>query len=811
MNATFPAIRVLLSRSAQASLVCVLLASSSVAAESWLYVLKSKPNLEQSIVRFDPETGSERPVANFIFSRGLIGPFETLRLTATGDRIIAHGNAFYEFDAPSGQLLRRYDALSGSYDSWGFRGVAVDLAMAKWLGVEPGYYGLPFCGAYGPATCPLNEPFPGHTDRTNRVEQHVFFRRGFDPGDTSLSIAKIFDPSLEPEYGPTTRLTALDLERRQFWFWLQGSADNVGGYVSKLTSAAITAGAIGNESVMREERRSSSDPRDRMRFAEYFVFDSLRESLFLGFTYPLLALEKRLIRQTVEGYESIVSVPSGAGTNRGITVLTRIQPETFVQLLPGVGETAGLNGTYWRSDAWLFNPSDAEATVTLRRVSLRDKTYQVTLGPRASMKIANVLREMGGGPTGDGSSLDAVIVESPYRAGAQLSVYSRTYTTSPTGGTYGQAVPAVPSLVGYSNYAPGGDLSESYSMFILDKRDPQQFRHNFGVVNTSGEPVTIGLRYANISTQPPHDPDLNKTLVVPPHSMRQYSMEGLFKPEIMARFSPSIFVTSDRPVVMSMSMVDNLTGDASFIPFSHYGVDVGPSARLVIPAVASTNGVNGTFWKTDGYGVFWHHQFTDGSEPQRPDANFYPASGSCEASAFRLTPSAGITRNPAPELFWRTTFVDLARQGCPNGGNALGALEVRTGSWMSFHTRTYTTREDGGTYGEVLPLYPPNGWPSRHFPGIEVNSRFRVNLGFYNGSSAQSKAALKLYKADGALAAERILELDPRESAHNSLQQLFGELDEGLYALSVITLEGTGSWPSVSTVDNITGDPTNWW
>jgi hypothetical protein len=36
-------------------------------------------------------------------------------------------------------------------------------------------------------------------------------------------------------------------------------------------------------------------------------------------------------------------------------------------------------------------------------------------------------------------------------------------------------------------------------------------------------------------------------------------------------------------------------------------------------------------------------------------------------------------------------------------------------------------------------------------------------------------------------------------------------LPQGLYGLSITTIEGPGAWPSVSLVDNITGDPTNFW
>jgi len=131
---------------------------------------------------------------------------------------------------------------------------------------------------------------------------------------------------------------------------------------------------------------------------------------------------------------------------------------------------------------------------------------------------------------------------------------------------------------------------------------------------------------------------------------------------------------------------------------------------------------------------------------------------------------------------------------------------------MSMVSRTYTTREDGGTYGDILPLYPPHGWPVRHFAGIELNDNFRVNVGLYNGADEESRIALRLYDEDGLLAVEKIVTLESRQSFQSNLREMLGgNLKDGIYGLSFVTLNGPGCWPYISTVDNVTGDPTNWW
>lgn len=800
------------------AIAAFLLSTPAVYAGDPLYVLRNAPpDWRQGIVRFDPESGSETRFADFIYNAYFSGVYGGLHLTALEDRIIAQGAAYYEFDTASGQLLRRYSALAPGYDSWAFHGVAVDRATAQKLGIPAGYYGIPICPPGGdPAGVSCGRtvaPFPGSTwDVYNMVEQNLLLRRGLEAGDTTLAIAKVF--SLDSAGGNASflRIPAIDTARGQFWFWLQGGR-------GRLTAAPVAKGAIEEEVVVRDDQPSVSDPTPtgRARAALDFSYDSSRDAFFLPFLYPLTAsLERRLVRQSISGAEEILARAPENGSFASVTLPSSSNSESYTQLLPAVGDTPGANGTYWRSDAWLFNPSDAPMDVTLRRVSRPDVVKPLTLPAGGSRKIANVLRELGGGASGDGVASDAVIIESPFRRGAQLSVYSRTYTASSGGGTYGQAIPAVPSLVGYSNHVAlttiNAAMAETYPAFILDKRDLQQYRHNVGIVNTSDAPLSIRLRYAVISLLPVNDPDREKILTIPPHALRQYTIEALFPAAVTASLPPYIVVMGDRPAALWLSMIDNKTGDASFIPFTFYGMEAGPDARLAFPVVAHTAGANGTFWRTDGYGLFWTR--ATGGDPQKPDVNFYSAGAPCSAGTAtqKLRSSPGVPGIEGELPFWFTTFADIAKQVCPSSENASGALEVRTGSWMSMVSRTYTTREDGGTYGDILPLYPPHGWPARHFAGIEVSDNSRINVGLYNGADEQSRIAVRLYREDGTLKAEKIVTLEARESRQSSLEDFIGQgLKNGIYGLSFSTLSGTGCWPYISTVDNITGDPTNWW
>lgn len=762
------------------------------------------------IIRFDPETGTESQFASFLYRGG--GPWGgTLKLTSTFDRIIAQGNAFYEFDLSSGQLLRRYPALAPPYEGWSFHGVAIDEPAAESLGIERGSYGAPICTQYG-GICAPREAFPGYTHRTNVTDHHIFLARGFEPSDSSLRLINQF-PMLRNTSVQNRRLPAFDARRKGFWFWL---VDRESDYttVERLTFAAVESGVFEDEVIFTERRPAGDLSGDHTTFS--FTYDAGRDEFFRIVQYPN-SYVRELVGWRLTGETTIHKRVPAAYWLDSVTSIPDEHPRVHTQLLPAIGDTPGANRTYWQSDAWFFNPSSEPMTVRMRRVWRPDVSREVTIGPKATVKISGILGEFGGGASRDGIPIDALVIDSPYREGAQLSVYSRTFTPSPNGGTYGQAIPALPSTVGYTNHFAvttiSQDMSETESAFLFDKRDPKRFRHNMGVVNPSEVPINLRLRYGVISANPLPDSvaDLEKFVTVPPNSVRQFSIEGLFPSHVTEQVPPRVWVSADRPAVVWLSIIDNRTGDASFVPFTQYAIEVADSKdRLAFPAVANTPGANGTYWRTDVTALVSNRVAL--GEPQRPHAAFYPAPGApCSAQQMRLTPTPGFPDGALWSQFWYTTFADVASQVCPGMQGIRGALEIATGSWMSGYSRTYTTDSDGGTYGEILPLYPPRGWPVRHFP-VELSTQTRVNLGLYNGSDEPSKIELRLYTSKGEERATRTIDLGARDWQQLSLRELLGnDLADGVYGLSVITIEGVGAWPYVSTVDNVTGDPTNWW
>lgn len=791
----------MIERAARLALVLVFFTDPALlAADPPVYVLKVFSN-QQGIEQIDRDTGAETLLADFGLQR-----WQQLQLAAAADRVIAQGPVFYEFEAGTGRFLRRYPALAPGSDTWAFLGPLVDEIDARAAGIEPGFYGNVHCplGADTPVGCEFPaEAFPGYSTRDNRTDEQVFLRRGLEPGDTSLHVVKLFGPNATGDLLSLRRYPAFDASAGRFWFWLTGTASD-GGTVFRRSYAAVADGVVADEIVAREKRFAPGDFDWTFGISVAFAFDPARKSFLHVRQHQN---DFAVVAEDADAHETIMRASGNdPGGYTSVAAAPAHDRETYGQLLPVVGEARGAYGTDWRSDAWFYNPAERAVDVTVQRVS-GGTALQFSLAPHASKRVTNVLRALGGGPAGDGTPSDAIIIRSPYVRDAQLSVYSRTWTPSPDGGTYGQAVPAVPTEIGYSTHVPAttttSDFKQTQPAFLLDKRDPSRFRHNIGAVNTSGEPLHLRLRYAILSMNPapPGDPR-EVFLEVPPHAMRQFAIETLFPDEVLTSLPPYIAVAGDRPAALWMSMVDNTSGDASFIPFTFFDLGASAGARMALPGVIHGPGANGTRWQTDALGVF--------SNALAVDANFYGACG--DPATRQLHPSLAVADIPgAREAGWGTALPDLGRQVCPSSESASGALEIRTGSWMSMMARTYTTRADGGTYGDVLPLYPPRGWPVRHFAGIEVNDAFRVNVGLYNGTDAPSVVTLKLFRDDGTAAGETHVTLAPRESWQRGLRQLFADVADGVYGLSVVPIAGNGCWPYVSTVDNITGDPTNWW
>lgn len=785
---------------------------------------------ETGLSVFNPRTKEFSHWVDVPYVPPVAGSRSPLALSTVDERVLLQGADYYEFEIATGRLMRRYSALDAALGGWALHGVTVSVPVASALGLPSGTYGFPFCPRvdFGSRCAIPPQPFPGYSQRgvIPLTDPGIVLFRGIKPEATSLQLAATLPRDADPAYA--SRFLSLDGQRRGIWSWAEYTPAPGFGVYQRVGFIPIEGERFGSEEAKNawQSWNASSPSKDR-NYTHAFTYlpadDSFYVTLanaetqtFSFFRIPA-ASPSLLSRELIED-----GAVAGRTQNDAITPLPYILPATFVQMIPAVGEGPGAHSTYWRSDVYLFNPSEESTPVTVRRVSRPERLATYVIQPRGSLKITNALRQLGGGPApngGDGIQTDALVVEAHFRSGKQLSVYSRTYTTASSGGTYGQAVPSVPTTIGYSTH--GGefrypdDLASMVSTLILDKRHSDQYRHNIGVVNDGDTAMTVRLRFDLASTLPPDplEPDDERSFTVAPHSVANVAIESLFPLTIFHERPPRLWIAATRPAAIWLSIVDNITGDATFVPFSLFTLR-GGMQTAAIPAVASTEGANGTHWRTDMYGLFLPTEA--GDEAQSPSAWFHPSAGTtCSTTAFRVrgvVGADGVSENLPP--YYRSVFADIGSQACPEG-TVLGAVELRVASWMSAFTRTYTTNADGGTLGEMLPLYPSDGWQQQHFAGVEQRAGFRINIGLYNGLSYAVRNRLFLYGADGKLAGEVSVPLSAHESSQWPIGTLFGTIDDGVYALSVVPEADDGqaarTWAYISTIDNVTGDPTNWW
>jgi hypothetical protein len=794
-------------------------------------------------------------------------------LTVKGDRVLFEAHPYdLHFDALSWRMVNRLPVANGEPTGWALQGPYLDEATVAGTGLEPGVYGIARCNYSimfnnhwtGPTPC-SEITVPGTAWPTVATEERVLLHDADSPGliDGSVPVFTFPDTSWDGD----RVLLSFDPGRQGFWRGTELHAQLYPVVGGQLAAPQLDLDLDAMPFRLEPENGYLSalhfhPPAGRLYGVLHRRPYSLTARTTLLFSLdPATGEAAEIAGLYDEGYPPFTFASFGE------------PPQLYEQIIPIVADTRGAHGGRWHTDLWLYNPSSEPTTVTVTRLRAPDEPTELGLAGHASLRVEDVLPALGGGDGGDGAKHDALLLSSDYRWAEQVVAVGRVWMRDPaTGGTYGHAVPSVPAPYGYSNHSVSETptyepdvpkfnvgLNAMAAHIDLDLREPGRFRHNLGIVNPSDEEITIQLAWTfhdeGSAWYQRFGPDVEgyrrQTLVVPAHDLVVTDIEALFPAEVVEGWVPRIAVFGLKPAIVWTTMVDNVTGDATFVPFTSYTADSAiqnspdnlralEEYRLALPVVASTGGLGGSRWTTDLYGYVWGRgshwpRIVAAFHPSRPGRCAEPASGEVNEIL------QGVLAMPVdrwlqtiewppdvPPPPWGfvdglgTIYPDVVHSfaECAGAGNVTGGLEILTGSWFSGFSRTYTTRPDGGTYGGMLPLYPRWGWPVQHFAGLQVDDGFRVNVGFFNGDHDRAvEHRLTLYSADGQTVAERSFTLEPLASLQQELTRLFGlaDLPEGAYGLTVLPLDDplTGapgrSWAYVSVVDNRTNDPTNLW
>lgn len=460
-------------------------------------------------------------------------------------------------------------------------------------------------------------------------------------------------------------------------------------------------------------------------------------------------------------YTVTLTASNGGNSGTFSKPVTVVQTAPHRSLISAAAQTNGLGGTTWRTELSLFNAGDNGATVTLLFIPGAGGSMisrSLFLSPKQSATYANTLLDLFGVPNGAG----AVAVEATSAGStAQLRVSSRTYTDGATG-TYGQAVPEVASL--------------DKTLYITGMQSNAGFRTNVGLVNrgTSDMSATLTLYDASGSSIG------LANVTVPANNFQQQALSAYF-PGIAGNaydvLSMRVSAAAAESLSAYASVVDNRSQDPVYIQ----AVPAPAGESLTIPVVGRSPGANGTFWRSD---VAFFNPTAD-----RINVNIK---------------YAGVTKTLS--LSARDTVIldDVLSEYGQTAGQ--GALFVSwSGSGPIVTSRTYTSIEAGGTYGQSIDPVTAFG-ATGYVPGLRWDASYRSNVGFVNGGTTAESFFVTVLSPTGSEVASTVITLNPGELT----QYAIGNLFPGVNGNFTLAVRGDGDaklFVYGSMVDNASGDP----
>jgi hypothetical protein len=394
-----------------------------------------------------------------------------------------------------------------------------------------------------------------------------------------------------------------------------------------------------------------------------------------------------------------------------------------------------------------------------------------------SVRIENVLTEIFGL---DPDEVGALAIAASHQ---HLIGMSRTYNIPAVkiGGTFGQALPAVPE----DELIRSGETKR-----IIFMSENDDFRANVGCVNGTDTAIQILIDlYDSSGTQLE-----TKTMNLGPWSNKQIN-------RILSAYQPVsgyVDVRSDTEGAEYYcygSVLDNVTSDPTTI------LPQMPSSgmRYYVPAAALAAGAEGAFFQTDvdvnnsgmdsSYVFMWLPRGQDNSSPAQSDSWSLGAGMSARYE------------NVLSEVFAAEPDV-------------VGALGMQSPSEdLLSMSRTYNVPAGkvAGTFGQALPGIQEGDMigvnDRRRIIFLSEDSDLRANVGCASGSGVTTQITIELFNADGESLATRNMELGPW--SNDQLNRIFRAFSPVNGYVDVWSeTEGALFYCYGSVLDNVTSDPT---
>lgn len=478
---------------------------------------------------------------------------------------------------------------------------------------------------------------------------------------------------------------------------------------------------------------------------------------------------------TYEVNLKVSNLSSTATRTRTLTVSPDIKP--FRSLVPVSAQTPGAGDTNWRTELTLFNAS--EFSVDVRLDYLPDAgsrgSRQLNLRAGESVTFASVLFDLFGLASGAG----AIFVEATNPlATPSLKIASRTFTTSPAG-TYGLFVPG--------EISPSG---EPY-LYVTGLAANTSFRTNIGLVNNSDQTIGISITSFDESGAPLGQSSTS----LEPRRFRQTALTTLFPSTEFPDGPISLRITASVPSALTAyaSCVDNLSHDPTYMP----AVPVTETQDIFIPVVGRTAGAAGTYWRSDVT------LFNPGAESITVTLRLLESGrDNSVVTGSSLSLAAGKTIVLADVVDWL---------GVSSGSGALQLSFEGSSVNPIVTSRTYTSGENGGTFGQAIdPILRGQFGVDRYVAGLKSDASYRSNLGFVNRGSAPIGVHVTLLASDGRQVSTAFLEMPARSQSQMPIAALFPQTDVlklGNFTVRARTIAQSSLFTYGSVVDNSTGDP----
>ncbi len=459
-----------------------------------------------------------------------------------------------------------------------------------------------------------------------------------------------------------------------------------------------------------------------------------------------------------------------------VTLLTLAAPGfAATWTIPGTVNAGGLNNTRFVSDLALTNPGSVPTQVLLSFIPVNGTSPAfVMLDPAETVVYRNVLDTLWGA---QGAGATRVTSDLP------LLIRARTYNTA-SSGTYGVALPVFAD----ERLLSLGDTADS--LWISQSADGSSgYRTNVAVVfpDDGGGAATVTVYGADGSKAGSQEFSLDAP------GFQQFGVGGFAGAVSIAR--AEVKVTRGRAAGYSV-VVDNVTGDSSLFAFE----DLPAGAQdVLVNGVARANGLNSTFFRTDG------RFYNLGTSDATVSVAFHDKKNSNPSPLTRtFTVPAGQIRDVVDVL--------NALLGLPVG--SAGALRFTSDAPVAILCRTSNVDPLGvkpGTYGaqqKPTPLlsFLMSADAGAVVTGIRQNATFRTNVGFAAGADG-ADYALTLQSTSGDTVATSAGSLGAFGWTQPNVQDLF----PGTTIPEDATLRVRVTSGSVdvfdSSIDNASGDP----